>query len=139
MRVVTLNNQEIEWKPKGSNKIVSQLQLHASDVILNLLPGTLLLYEVSIPIQIRKKLWIDIYIVRHNIMVEIQGRQHTHRVKHFQTAKQFAEQQERDEQKRMWCELNNIPLIHLNYNEDTITWTEKIKQVLFRKSEDLKI
>ena len=39
----------------------------------------------------------------------------------------FYKAKARDKEKREWCELNNMRLVELNYNEDIDEWRRKIE------------
>jgi hypothetical protein len=137
MKIITLDNQEIEWKPKKTNHRISKLQQKAIELILKVIPGTLILTEIPLPITKSRKvrggaaLRADIFIIRHKIIVEVMGRQHFCRVNHFQTRIQHNKQLINDDIKRQWCELNQIPLIYFNFNETIETWEEKLRGILY--------
>lgn len=65
------------------------------------------------------KLFFDFYIKKLDVFVEVQGRQHTHFVKHFHKDKEaFLKQKERDNLKRIWVEENDFHLVRINYDEE---------------------
>lgn len=71
----------------------------------------LLLEEFPIP---ETRLSLDFYMPHHNLAFEFQGVQHDEYNSHFHGDKQgFERQKERDERKRLWCELNDITLIEI--------------------------
>jgi len=133
MKVYTLDNDEVRWSP-GSRKEKkykpSKLQQKAIDVIKEILGGTPILQEVTIPITLRKKLRLDIYLPRHNIAFEIQGAQHGKRIPHFQTRQQHNKQVANDECKKEWCNLNGISLLYFNHDETIEQWMIKLTKAL---------
>ncbi len=65
-----------------------------------------------------QKLFFDFYLKKLNILIEVQGRQHTEFVKHFHgTRANFLKHRERDNLKRVWAEENEISLVRFNYDE----------------------
>ena len=99
-----------------------------------MLPGTVILEEVSIPISKKKKLLLDIFLTKHRVAVEVNGGHHRKRVGFFQTRQQFNKQVENDKQKREWANINGIHLIELWFDEGTDRWEQKIREVLFQKA-----
>ena len=139
MKMIDLDGREVEWRPKGRSQHkgrVSKLQHRAVDIVLSVLPGTLILQEVAIPISSKKGLYLDIYLPIHKIGIEVHGRQHNKQVPFFQDTKQFARQRINDELKAKWFEQNNIPLLVFYHNESNEQWISKIKQALFHASKD---
>lgn len=47
----------------------------------------------------------------------------------FKSKLDFYKAKARDSDKKEWCELNQIELIELNYNEDIDEWRTKIRRV----------
>ena len=60
---------------------------------------------------------LDFFIPSLSLVIECHGRQHTKHIKHFhKTKKEFHNQQDVDQKKRDWCELNGFKLIEI-YDE----------------------
>ena len=92
----------------------SQLQADVGSYIFKLLPNEVILEEFYIPIE---RLYLDFFIPRKMLAVEINGEQHEKFVPFFHgTMSNFKESVERDAKKKRWCELNNIRLISLKHN-----------------------
>jgi len=73
-------------------------------------------------------MYLDFFIRTTQFLAfEIQGEQHYKSNTHFFDNKlAFYKAQNRDRQKREWCELNNINLIELTYKETEDGWRQKI-------------
>ncbi len=62
--------------------------------------------------------------------VEYQGQQHYEPIEYFGGEKAFERQKERDLEKKKFCEENNIELIIIPYNNESIIETEFLAQRL---------
>lgn len=79
-----------------------------------------------------QKLFFDFQISTLNLLVEVQGVQHTEFNKHFHgTAEAFKESKKRDRLKVEWADLNDMTLVSINHDEIPIT-----KEDLLRKIEE---
>lgn len=79
-----------------------------------------------------QKLFFDFQVSTLNLVVEVQGIQHTEFNKHFHgTADAFKESKRRDRLKVEWCHLNDITLVSINHDEIPIS-----KEDLLRKIEE---
>lgn len=64
------------------------------------------------------KLYLDFFLPTLKIAIECQGQQHYTYIKFFhKNVNKFNESQLRDQDKINWCELNEITLYQLPYNE----------------------
>ena len=60
---------------------------------------------------------LDFFIPSLHLVIECHGRQHQKHIRHFhKTKKEFHKQQDTDQKKRDWCELNGFKLIEI-YDE----------------------
>lgn len=76
-----------------------------------------------------KVLFADFLLPSRRMIVEVHGKQHYEfNLRHYDNKMEFYQAQARDRVKKEWCELNNLILIVLNYNEDIETWTKKLKE-----------
>ena len=73
------------------------------------------------------KVIVDFYLLDYNIFIEYNGRQHYMAIDYFGGEERFKVQQERDQNLRNYCKLNNIKLIEIKYTEDTL---EKIERII---------
>ena len=132
MIVQTLDGQQLPWKlpTKKSKARRSKLHEQALKVVQKVLPGTLILEEVGIPVKKNKRLKLDIYLPKFRVAIECQGMQHFKIVKHFQNKKQYYQQRNNDDDKAHWCDLNEITLIYFNFDEHWDTWKTKLNNML---------
>ena len=126
MYVIGLDGQEYNFNPKGkSRKNASKLHVKCRKLLKKIMPMHKILEEVYLP---DCALYLDFYIPSLLLAVEVHGQQHTVYNRFFYKHKsQFVKAQQRDEDKKRWCNQNNIDLIELNYNEDINEWEEKIR------------
>jgi hypothetical protein len=128
MKVEDLHGKESDWTPKaGRDKKRSKLHIIAKELLKKKFPTAQILDEVPFKPVKGKTLFIDLYVVPHNIAVEVQGQQHYKRSSHFhQTPFALARQKSNDGLKKAWCEQNNITLVILEF--DTIKlWGDKFE------------
>lgn len=91
----------------------SKFQSDIGRELLDKYPHDILLEEVVIP---REGLILDFFLPSLKMAVECQGPQHHKHIRFFHgTKREFHQQQERDERKKKWCELNGIHLVEINY------------------------
>jgi hypothetical protein len=65
-----------------------------------------------------QKLFFDFHLPNLNIVVEVQGVQHTEFNPHFHgTAENFKAQKHRDRMKMEWCHINDMALVCINHTE----------------------
>ena len=71
----------------------------------------------EVPIH-RERLVLDFFIPSLRLVVECHGRQHAEHVIFFHpTKRDFHQQQDRDDRKRLWCELNGFKLIEVHHGK----------------------
>jgi hypothetical protein len=89
-----------------------------------LYPTQPILEEVPIP---GENLFCDFYLPRRKLVIECHGEQHYKFVRHFHgNTASFAKHKARDNRKSKWCELNNIKIVVLPYNENDEEWKNRI-------------
>lgn len=77
-----------------------------------------------------QKLFFDFYISTLNLLVEVQGVQHTEFNKHFHgSAETFKESKKRDRLKSEWCHLNDMTLVCVNHDEIPITNEDLLNKI----------
>lgn len=135
MNVTGLDGKEYKWNPynkqsKTSNR--SSLHVKAKKLLDELFPHDMILEEVSLPgtktPRRRGTLRADFFIPNRNLIVEVHGEQH-HKFNNFffKDKLSFFRAKARDLEKKNWCDMNEIKIIELNYNEDQDDWRRKIK------------
>jgi len=133
MNVRNLNGDRCSWKLKGEvvaandPRSRSKLHLRAREILYELFPTIQILEEV--PVRPRDKTqYLDFYINKIKLAVEVHGQQHYKFNSLFHaSAQDFLNQRKRDIDKQEWCEINNITYIELPFNEDADKWKEKIE------------
>lgn len=78
----------------------------------------------------RHTLFMDFFIKELSVAIECQGRQHFEQNAHFHAAEgAFKGQQSRDSMKKKWCDMNDIPLVEVRY-DDKISGEFMLKKVM---------
>lgn len=96
----------------------SKIQYRCGQILLQHFPFSPLLEEVYIDSE---GFYFDFFLPYQRIVVEVQGRQHEQQVAFFQTKKDFLNQQNRDNKKAEWCEINNFKLYRVKTEEELVT------------------
>jgi hypothetical protein len=132
MTVKDLDGNTISWhltghmsKGKIDNK--SSLHLQARELLSQNFPTLQILEEVPINIRKSEVLYMDFYLPLVKTCVEVHGEQHFKFVGFYHnTQLGFLKSQKRDKEKAEWCDINNIKLIVLPYDEDIEQWKKRI-------------
>jgi len=99
-------------RPYDKSKSIFQYKI--GQQLLQEYPHDIIFEEVYVSDE---KFILDFFIPSVNVVVECHGKQHTTHIKHFHKTKQdFHKQQDTDQRKRNWCELNGFKLIEI-YDE----------------------
>jgi len=110
---------------RSRNQCKSHGQFNLGRQIKSLYGPATVLEEFPIP---DSRMSLDFYMPQHGLAFEFQGTQHDKYVEHFHGDKDgFERQQQRDNQKKEWCELNNITLIEVR---DAGLSTEDLKNLI---------
>lgn len=113
-RVHNFSGQRVE---PGDTRPRSSGHLRAR-VLLNELFGLEPIWEEVFLPGCKGSLYLDFFLPRRMLAVEVQGQQHFSCVPHFHGgAAGFRKQRERDARKREFCEMNGIRLVELKDNE----------------------
>lgn len=132
MRVRDLNGNSFNWKIEGNivngedNRSRSELHIQARRIIKDLFSTVRVLEEVPIKPRFKTQ-FLDFYLPVNKLAIEVNGEQH-YKFSQFyhSSASAFLEQKKRDRDKIDWCELNNITLVVLPYNESLEQWKNRI-------------
>ena len=93
--------------------------------------------EIHIKIEGRKKLFLDFYIPSFTLAIEVNGQQHyTYSGLFHKTKMDFLKAVCNDAKKGMWCEINNIDLIVLKFDE-VDKWDKIIYRIYRKKRIDI--
>ena len=132
MQVKDLDNNTVHWQligniSHGSMQNKSSLHLKARDLLHKCFPTLQILEEVAIPLRKAETLYMDFYLPLTKTCVEVHGEQHFKFNKFFHNSVfGFMKHKKRDENKKEWCENNNIKYIVLSY-DNIDSWEEIIK------------
>ena len=138
MKVVGLNGREYnlnlqKYDVKANDKRKrSKHHVRARKLIKEVYHSYRILEEVKLPgsrdPSKKSTLFLDFFIPNLSLAVEVHGRQHYEFVKFFHKTKAgFLTAKKRDDIKEQWCELNDIELIVLNYEDKVEDWREQIE------------
>jgi len=102
----------------------SDLHVRCRALLQSVFPSWRVYEEVNIP---GEQLFIDFFIPRRKIAIEVQGEQHFKFVPHFHANRmEFMHSQARDRRKARWCSENGIALVCLPFNETDDEWRARI-------------
>tara|TARA_R100000152_G_C6781331_1_gene215612 strand:+ start:1947 stop:2375 length:429 start_codon:yes stop_codon:yes gene_type:complete len=136
-RVVGFDNREHKFNFTKHNRRKyqqnkSSLHIKARDTINEVFPQFSVYEEVTLPGSKRlgrsSLLYADFFIPEIMCIVEVHGKQHYEYCSFFHKNKMdFVNAKRRDLDKIEWCELNNITIVVLPYNEEK-QWKHLIQQ-----------
>lgn len=131
MKVTGLNGRKYTWNIGGreprlnDTKGRSRPHLQMRLLLRKLFPFDVRMEEVPLPGSGGLK--ADFVILSEKLMVEVHGRQHYEFVQHFHiTPEGFREAQQRDANKRKWCDVNGIRYVECPDNESVEQWKRRI-------------
>ncbi len=105
----------------------SSYHLQARKLLASLYPTLQILEEVPIPLRKSETLYLDFYLPLKKLCVEVHGEQHYKFVPFYhQNMMNFLKSQKKDREKIEWCEINNIKLVELPYNESNDDWKNRL-------------
>lgn len=133
MKVKGLDNREytLSLIGKESKSVSNKSKYHilAREVIKRIYPSLKLAEEVHIP-GLKTPMYLDFFMPLMKIAVEVQGEQHYKFNSFFHVNKmEFFQAKSRDRMKKSWCELNDISIVELPYNETEEQWEERLSNV----------
>lgn len=132
MQVKDLDGNTYNWQLIGNiahgaalNK--SSLHLEARSMIHEHFPTLQVLEEVPVNVRKTELLYLDFYLPLIKKCIEVHGEQHYKFSRFFHnTALGFIKHKKRDQDKKEWCELNNITHIELPFDKKD-EWIKRIK------------
>lgn len=120
MVVIDLLGNESKFtisRQRSTTRSFSKLHKQAVQIIRGLYPSIIICEEVPVKIKPGLNLYLDIYVPRLELIVEVHGRQHYEYVEHFHKQRyRFGRTMLNDSLKQEWCELNNFLFVELPYN-----------------------
>jgi len=128
MKLITLDDITYDLKfPVKTVTNKSKGHILAKQILKELYPLEVIYEEPTIKITRNKNLYIDLFIPRLYLAVEVHGEQHYSFNSLFHKNKmQFLQQKNNDRLKKEWCKLNEIALIELPHYENATQWKERI-------------
>jgi len=129
MEVLTLDGKKNYWKvpekiAKGSNRKKSKLHSSAVKLIREKYPLIPIYEEMPVILEGKQKAFFDIWLPTLNMVVEVNGQQHYEFSSLYHKFKwELSKQKAQDRKKIEWCELNDISLAILKY-DNTEEWQE---------------
>lgn len=133
MNIIDLDGNSISWQltghiSKGRMLNKSSFHLSARKIISETFPTLQILEEVPIPIRKSETLYLDFYLPLTKTCIEVHGEQHFKFTPFYHASMMaFLKSKRRDDDKKNWCEINNIKYIMLAYNESIEEWEKKLK------------
>lgn len=110
---------------KSTNK--SEPHIKTKELLVNLFPTLQILEEVPISLRRSETLYLDFYLPLKRYCIEVHGEQHYKFVPFYHNnLLGFIKAKKRDEDKKEWCNINDIKYIELPHNETLEQWTERI-------------
>jgi len=109
--------------------MISLLAKSVKETLAKAFPNTRINSELYVNYN-GQKLFFDFHLPNLNIVVEVQGVQHTEFNPHFHgTAEKFKAQLKRDRVKAEWCHLEDMALVCINHDEIPIEVSELLKKI----------
>lgn len=134
MKIIGLDNKEYRWNitKYKARENCSKLHARARNLLTKEFPYDTICEELTLPgskdERQTRPLFADFFIPQRKLMIEVQGEQHYKFNSHFFNNKlEFFKAQARDKSKSEWCNINEIDLVQLPYNESDEQWLQRIK------------
>lgn len=126
MKVNGLDGKTYAWTwSSGSTENCSEPHRLAKTLLRKIYTVESIYEEVQLPGSYG--LIADFYLPQKQMIVEVHGKQHYKFIPHFHvTYLGFLAHKKRDQNKRQWCEINNISYVELPDNEGLDEWTRRI-------------
>jgi hypothetical protein len=123
-----------------SDKSVSNLHRRVRTFLKNIFPKHLILEEVTLPGSkvsgVCNSLRLDFLLPQLDLAIEVHGEQHYKYNSHFfKTKNDFFLAIKRDKFKVEWCEINNLNLAELKFNESEDEWRERIRKSIHNEED----
>lgn len=107
----------------------SLLAKSVKETLNKIFPNTRINEEYYVNYQ-GQKLFFDFQISTLKILIEVQGIQHTQFNRHFHgSAESFKQSKKRDRLKSEWCNLNDMILVCINYDEIPISKEDLLEKI----------
>lgn len=134
MKVKGLDGRLYQWKIanhvplSNDERPRSQYHVAARSLLKRLYPTDQILEEVPLPgVVAGKTLYADFYVPLRRLLIEVQGEGHYSFIPQFHgDTVGYMAARRRDQAKREWCDLNELLLVELPYDETTSSWSARI-------------
>lgn len=128
MKVIGLDGKSYSLSFAGKNEFTeekSSYHLLARKILTDIFKPVRILEEVYLPGC--GGLYADFFIPIYKTLIEAHGPQHYKFTPYFHASiHAFRMSKKRDEDKKRFCEINNIKFVELPYNEDENEWRKRI-------------
>ena len=136
MKVMGLNGREYNLDLKKYSKQRQKCSYYhhlARELLHDMLSGYNIYEEVKLPGSVnpakKSVLYLDFYIPNAIMGIEVNGQQHYKYVPYFHKSKAgFLQAKARDRAKAEWCELNEITLVKLRWDDSLEYWRKQIER-----------
>lgn len=113
---ITWDTKQSSYPMKSEASCRSKKQYKVGQILKARYPLDPILEDITIP---GTRLSLDFFLPQRNLAVEVQGEQHNEFNPFFHDTKSdFHAQQNRDLEKRLFCELNNITLLEFTSEDE---------------------
>lgn len=137
MNVVGLNGRDYRIDLKKYEKQRTKCSYYhkiAREILNEKFKGFTVYEEVKLPGTVnpakKSALYLDFFIPRVMIGVEVHGEQHFKYVPYFHKSKAgFLQAKKRDLDKEEWCRINEIDLVVLRYDSSEDYWRDQIDRI----------
>jgi hypothetical protein len=133
MKVIDLSGRQHNWNLTGhiaepsDLRPRSELHVRCRELLKRLFLNEPILEELCIP---GEQLYIDFFVARRKLIIEVNGEQHYKYIKHFHgNIAGFKNYKKNEERKKEWAKINNFRFVELSYMEDINEWERSIRQV----------
>ena len=136
MKVMGLNGREynLDLKKYSKQRQKCSYYHHLARELLHDMISVYNIYEeVKLPGSVnpakKSVLYLDFYIPNAIMGIEVNGQQHYKYVPYFHKSKAgFLQAKARDRAKAEWCELNEITLVQLRWDDSLEYWRKQIER-----------
>lgn len=133
MKVTDLSGREHSWNLTGhipepsDTRPRSDLHIQCRELLRLMFINEPILEELTIP---GEQLYIDFFLPRRKLIIEVNGEQHYKYVKHFHgSISGFKNYKKNEQRKKEWAALNGLKFVELSYLEKIDEWERNIRAV----------
>lgn len=113
------------WKQRSKEDCRSHFQWRVGQVVAELFPLYTILEDFTLP---GEQLYLDFFLPEKLLGIEANGTQHESYNEFFHGSKEgYKRAVERDGRKKLWCDINSISLVIIDYNDSDTEIQVKIR------------